>query len=559
MPATSRTPILWLILLALIAAFVWLEPWRSPPRPWDYLELAPVLESNGGGAAALAIDRGDLDERAELVDGPPIDLELRLVPQAALVSSSLRLGRESLTIHSVALGTEGSGSRTARDVSCAVRVVAGLPQAIERTIAGKARIEGLPRGRILFAFEGPNGRRFDSLVRVPRADPLVVDWATSGGLRGRVQDERGAPIGRGAIVEVQGKRIACDDEGRFEVRGLVCGDSVPVLVRAAGKALYAEIVDVRRESVDLRFSLAAAWSIRLTAPDTAPETIALVPLGGVPKLFPYYALEARPLGRGRFQVDGLPLRHDIGVAFVSSTHVSSEPTAVAAPLSARTLDVSIGADRPVRVRGRVQFEDLRKREAGVDTEIRATVTAVDARKQPWGRTLFVREALLPPAWALLGASRARTDADGRYELAMPSRRTRLVVEAPQYEGQARVLHRARRLRANFTLAKSSERASGEVADGAASARATLALTFVDLPRSVTRLRIRVFWNGEPRGRAIVHDPRRVLEVPLGGAALLEVSLRRSSLRGSGGSTAAESPRTVRAVGRTAVEIAYPDV
>ena len=557
----KATLLLWTLFVGLVAGLVLLRPWDVAPPPWDYAELAPIEDAAAGNGPrqATVSDASaaghDLDATAAA-----LQLELRLTPRAGLIEDEAVYGSETLLVRSFASLQEG-GQVMRRELPCRVRAIAGVPGTYERWVDGDTKCTGLPRGRMLLRFEREGGLVTERLLRLPRREPVDIDWAVSGKVRGRVFGDQGEELGQGALagvgveaeVEVAGRSVACAPDGSFEVAGLVAGSSVPILVRAKGRALQIEAIEVAPAPMELRFYLAPAWRLRMTAPELQPSALAVVPASREDRVFPYHALRFVSLGRGRFEVDGLPLGQDVGIAALGALRVSAAMTTVRAPATARIVEAVIASRASEAVRGVVNLRpepDSSKQRDPVPLRVR--LLAVDATRPPWGASLFGSEALIPAAWARLGAAFVEVAPGSKYELAMPGRRTRLSAEASGYTGQTRVLQRASRLRADFELEAVAEAPLAvEAPTEASTAPYALRLGFEALPARVPYVEVQVFWNGEPRGKKLRFDPRRAIDVPLGGAVLLDAVLRRP------GSRAPLADKRLRVVHHAKIIVPFP--
>lgn len=567
MPRKLQRSLLWILGVAFLAALVAWQQFGvgSGEESWDYGELAPAVGEDG----SLQSERGDRKAHEDVAnvaldEAEPLDCELRLTAVSALGVADRRYGKERLRIESfTTMPSANPAVPDRRDVPCTLEFLAGLPASNKRRLASSAEIGGLPRGRFVLRFrrvltEGRDVEAaaiFETIVRLPSAQPVRIDWSARGGLRGRVEDERGKPV-RDAEVEVQGRRAKVDREGRFVIDGLVAGSSVPVIVRASRRLLYCEMVEVAaaNRAAELRFSLPRAWALRVTAPIRDAERITLVPASGGARFFPYFALRPRALGRGRFEIDGLPLGQDFGVAVLDDQRACHAPTIVKAPLTSRVLDAVVRSEIVDVLSGKVRLGG----EAPGERAGALRVLAFDDKKRPWGETLFVRDALIAPAWSALGACEARVGPEGSYRVGMPAKRTRVRagvvsgdVRSLSSVAESKVLYRARRLRADFDLARSPKAslpAGGDSARGA-----SLHIRFTGLPSRVRRLRVQVYWSGQLHGKPILHDPRKALEIALGGPALLDLQMRRRA----GGEGLQARLRAVGAV--TGCKIAYSEL
>lgn len=551
----KATLLLWTLFVGLVAALVLLRPWDVAPPPWDYSELAPIEDASTGDGPRQATDIDASAAGHELdATAAALQLELRLTPRAGLIEDEAVYGSETLAVRSFASLQEG-GQVIRRGLPCRVQAIAGVPGTYERWVDGDTKCTGLPRGRMLLRFEREGGLVTERLLRLPRREPVDIDWAVSGKVRGRVLGDQGEELGQGALagVEVAGRSVACAPDGSFEVAGLVAGSSVPIVVRAKGRALQIEAIEVAPAPMELRFYLARAWRLRMTAPELQPSALAVVPASREDRVFPYHALRFVSMGRGRFEVDGLPLGQDVGIAALGALRVSAAATTVRAPATARIVEAVIASRAPEAVRGVVNLRpepDSSKRRDPAPLRVR--LLAVDASRPPWGASLFGSEALIPAAWARLGAAFVEVAPGSSYELAMPGRRTRLSAEASGYTGQTRVLQRASRLRADFGLEAAAEAALAvEAPTDTRTAPYVLRLGFEALPARVPYVEVQVFWNGEPRGKKLRFDPRRTIDVPLGGAVLLDAVLRRP------GSRTPLAEKTLRVVHHAKIIVPFP--
>ncbi|MCA8970609.1 MAG: hypothetical protein KDC95_12525 [Planctomycetes bacterium] len=515
------TILLWTVIVGLLAFVVILGPWDHSTKPWDYPELGPLpTQEVSKGEPERDGDRPlppgvSLDERAA-----PVRVELRLRPKGAILTEGEVFGPASVVVESIVQAIV-DGVAGDRAVPCTMRAIAGVPGEFVRSIEGRTVVSGLPRARVLLSFEGPGGRRFDTLVRAPRTEPIRIDWSKTGVVAGKVFGTDGGSPEPGASVEIAGQSFACSADGSFSATGLVQGSSVPIVVRAPGRSLHLETIEVGSSAYELRFVLREGWKLRCTAPDVAPSVLAVVPAARMERPFPFYALRPRDLGRGRFEIDGLPVGCDVSIATVSARQVCLAPTHVRAPYRAGTVDAVVASTAPETVEGVVTLSVREPRAATV------TITASDAKGPPWGVSLFGGDSLVPGTYARLGTATVQCAAGESYIVAMPARRTELRVEADGFSGEARVLQRARRLRADFELQAAQSAPTGST-PRAGDAR--LEIAFDDLPPVVPWLELQVFWSGEPRGSALRIDPRRVHVVPLGGPALIDLVYRRPGHR-----------------------------
>ncbi|MCB9880355.1 MAG: hypothetical protein H6834_01085 [Planctomycetes bacterium] len=537
------TILLWTLVVGLLAFVVILGPWDHSTRPWNYPELGPLpTQEVTKGDPASDGDR-PLPEGIRLDEGvAPVRVELRLRPKGAILTEDEVYGPASIVVESIVKATV-DGVAVDRSVPCTMRAIAGVPGEFVRSIEGRAVVSGLPRARVLLSFEGPGGRRFDTLVRAPRTEPILIDWSKTGVVAGKVFGPNGGSPDAGASVEIAGQSFECTADGSFSATGLVQGSSVPIVVRAPGRSLHLEMIEVGASPYELRFVLREGWKLRCTTPDVAPSVLAVVPAAPMERPFPFYALRPRYLGRGRFEVDGLPIGHDVSVATVTARQVCPGPTHVRAPFRSGTVDAVVASTAPETVQGFVNLAAQGPRAAIV------TITASDAKGPPWGVSLFGGESLVPGAYARLGTATAHCVAGQSYVVAMPARRTELRVEATGFLGEARVLQRARRLRADFELEIAPTDPMVPAPHVGGDAR--LEIEFDDLPPVVPRLELQLFWSGEPRGSARRVDPRRVHVVPLGGPALIDLVYRRP------GHDRPLASRTLRVLAHEVVRLPFP--
>ncbi len=521
-----------LLVAAAVLTALWLvvlEP--SGSADYDYPEVAPLA-------------RGDRPSvRPQISDGSDaVAVELWIDPLGVLDKPDWD-DTEELAIES----RDGD-----RPVTTSVRFVSGICQGLRQSVSGSDTIRGLARG--WHRIEVKNGGRVtERLVRVPRRLPLVLDWSGRSAVEGRVHAYRdGAPIA-GAAVVIGGKSTETGADGRFRLDVPLRGGDVPARLSAQGFGSYQEVVGLG-SITSLDFVLEDSWRIDgvLHLPATERATtprIAVLPDGGWPSgshafpfdWTPFYA--GVPVGpRGHFVIRGLPLSQSVTLGVLHSEAALVDRLDVEAPTGGRRRSVTahlVPKRMPVLAGRVVAAKD------GTPV-LGAVITSSPGkgRAQRWGERFFgglQRNAL--PEWArYLGATSARSDADGRFVLGLPWRTTRVRLSAPELGSHEEVVRRsARRIVRQFELGAAGVAPSSEPA--------VLVVGFT--PNTPRKLRVTVRWAGTVREQPFLHDATTEYRIQLGGSALVDVRLRQTGKTKDGGA------QRVRVRGSTPVTVGLP--
>jgi hypothetical protein len=531
---TSATRRARLILLALVAGcsalLLWVASSRiGPDAGWDYPDLAPPPRPAEPEAPVIpeATEAGD-----------PVPIEVLLHPVSALVPAAGVAGGVDLRVESRV------GSQPAAAV---VRWLAGPSAPRTDAIRGATTVAGVAPGAAWLAIEGPGGRTTVRLVRLPRSEPLVIDWSRSVAIAGQVFDVAGRPLAE-AEVWVEGRSARTTAAGDFVLDGAVAGDDVPVRIAAAGHASYQEIVRLAPGSPPLRFVLHPGRRLAGTVhvPAAAREGVRLsaLPLGAAgahafPWFWPGRYCDVPVDAGGGFVLDGLPRDVAIAIGMQHAGYVLDEPVRLQ-PIGGGRSPVRIGmVPRAVALAAGRVLDSAERGMAGARVESRPVA------KRTWGEDYAPAAVALAPSVRALGGCSAVTDGEGRFAVGLPWMRSEVWVSADAHVGQRRVVA-GRQQSLEFEL---DARPPVPLAAGRAEVVVTVG---VAPPAKLPRLwLVQVRWAGRPSGPAFRHDAGQPLVVPLGQPAIVDVTLRRP------GSTAATVARGVRVAARTELAMTLP--
>ncbi|MCC6671946.1 MAG: carboxypeptidase regulatory-like domain-containing protein [Planctomycetes bacterium] len=310
-----------------------------------------------------------------------------------------------------------------------VRVTrAGVPVPAEvEWVAGPAAAPGV-------ALVGPSLARLrladgSVLYRVvhaasPGEVPAEIALLAPAACTGRVQDPQGRAVA-GARVWLAGAETTTDAAGEFAFAAVPgsAGRDVPVAVEAAGHAGHAATIGLPAGSAPLRFVLERGGRarVRFLAPRVAGAVARLYLLPGRGENssallhHPFHLQALRggwPLGEGdEVVVDGLPIDADLEAWIVDPLRPAPAPVAFRVR-AGRSAEVAVRGHASAVLHGVIRSAD------GAPLRDALVVAAGEGEAVVSGRAGW----LLPPEAYLRAGAFARSDAEGRYRIALPGRR-----------------------------------------------------------------------------------------------------------------------------------------
>ena len=489
----TRLTILVVFGLALVALYVTLggpreaELWSDLPGP-------------------QIPDDDQVEQQAPESPDQVEDVELWLEPLALLAKDASSSGPAALVVE----------SRAGRDpTACSLRIVEGRGAGRSAQVDGDAILRGLPEGSALIELER-SGRRAVRYARLPARSPLLVDWGRRVTVRAQVSDSHGKALADATLV-CGAREFKSDAQGRVVVPDVVCGSGLPISVAARAHTSVFEVHDVRGD-LDLRFVLDDAWRIRgivqLPRSQLAKARVAVLPVGQgawQPWFWKGRLCDLAIDERGRFEVDGLSYDYEsVAIGVLSGTHHQADAMLVDRPRSRtpgrNVVDVLVRGNEAPLCRGVVV--DASARPLG-GTEIVARHRSTPS----WGSDWIVSMPQTPwPTWiARLGSCSTSTDASGRFTIALPFARTRVLASKLGFASEEQAVRKRRGQTLRFALA---ERASSNAAPRLALQR----IKTISKPW----LRVKVFWRKRLQGRAFSAKNDGQLEIPIAQACVVKL-------------------------------------